>query len=115
MQEEQILFENFIDEKYKVCLDELFADKMTNSGTLINTFKLDSMANGTSTVEATLKFLKENAPEFIRFLIKKHSGADTVNKRIQDDPDFIKLEFLEFVEYERILRLQYFQEAILEK
>lgn len=136
MQEEHVLFESLIDEKYKSCLDELFGtpaispsptggdgvNGTSNGGT---TFKLDSSSpssssssngsNSSSSLESTIKFLNENAPEYIQFLIKKHGGPDALNKRIQDDSDFIKLEFLEFVEYERIIRLQYFQEAILEK
>lgn len=140
MQEEQVLFESLIDEKYKSCLDELFGPPTISPSALIDaqtqataqgssatssattTFKLDSSSPSSSnspssgsSVDATLKFLNENAPEFIQFLVKKHGGWEVVNKRIQDDPDFIKLEFLEFVEYERIIRLQYFQEAILEK
>jgi hypothetical protein len=137
MQDENVLFERLIDEKYKSCLDELFAQSaasMTSEpSSAVNgastTFKLDSSSPSTScasssdsssggagpnsTIDATLKFLNENAPEFIQFLVKKHANA--VYKRIHDDPDFIKFEFLEFVEYERIIRLQYFQEAILEK
>jgi hypothetical protein len=150
MQEESILFQNLIDEKYKTCLDEVFSEKNLAQG-----FKLDSSSSpslasstsslssatatncsvgggcgtaasssGTNTAGATgisesmenlLKFLNDNAPEFMRFLIKKYAGAQIVNKRIQDDENFIRVEFLEFIEYERIIRLQYFQEAILEK
>lgn len=143
MQEENILFQSFIDEKYKLCLDELFGDKTLNQ----TTFKLDSSSSSSlasstcssltnttmtncpggppsvgaavtsifDTNDSTLKFLNEHAPEFIKFLIKKHDRAQNVAKRIEDDPEFIKIEFLEFIEYERIIRLQYFQEAILEK
>lgn len=38
-----------------------------------------------------------------------------IEKNAQDDGEFLKNEFQEFIEYERIIRFQYFQEAILEK
>lgn len=135
LQDDNILFEDIIDEKYRFCLDELFNDNAQS------TFKFDSSSSSSPTVsslvsstssslsnatttsntlvnnsnESTFRLLTENAPEFLRFLYKKHNDKTTIDRRLHDDPDFIRQEFLEFIEYERIIRLIFFQEAILEK
>jgi len=65
--------------------------------------------------------LVETSPaEFVEFLFKKFSddsqkSKEKIERKIQEEADFIEQEFQEFIERKRIFRLQYFQEAILEK
>ena len=46
---------------------------------------------------------------------KKYTCKDFVFRRFEEEADFFIKEWYEFIESERIARLQYFQEAILEK
>ncbi|CAF0810999.1 unnamed protein product [Brachionus calyciflorus] len=128
---ETALFQEILDERYKDCLEELFSDKYNS------TFKLESSSSSSSesfnssacssltTTTATnnlatraekmLEYLTDKSPEFLAFLNKKYENKKNLDRRLKEDAEFIRQEFFDFVEYERIIRLIYFQEAILEK
>lgn len=61
-----------------------------------------------------IDFLNRSEPKFEEFLLRKFITQENVKLKMRE-LDFVKTEFLEFIEYERTIRLQYFQEAILEK
>lgn len=121
------LFQDIIDEKYLAILEELFSDKYnvwfksdSNSSSSSESYTADSYSSSLSTttptrVEKMLEFIRENSPEFLAFMNKKHENTKNLDQRLHEDVEFIRQEFFDFVEYERIIRLIYFQEAILEK
>lgn len=61
-----------------------------------------------------IEYLNENYPEFLLFLYQKYDNREDLERKLAD-VDFIRTEIFDFVEYERIIRLISFQEAILEK
>jgi hypothetical protein len=91
LQEEMILFENFVEKKYYK-LDD-------NNNLLLNSSEI----------------LSSMDCDFIDFLKLKYNNDSTVSEKLQDLQQLMEQDFQEFIERERILRLQYFQEAILEK
>ena len=107
LQEDKVLFESLIDDKYKsINFNDIFA--LSSSTTLQNT--------NTKQHNITFKYLSENYKEFVDFmLISKKISRDVVEKRVEQEVEFVSQELHEFIESERILYLQYFQEAILEK
>lgn len=119
IQNEKILFENHIDKVYKLRYDLGCA-----SGSHGN-FRMEGSMSLFSEASSIVDQLVENNPEFMEFLFDKHEKSkglgkelkvrELIEKKIQDDPEFIEHEFQEFIEHKRIFRLQYFQEAILEK
>lgn len=136
--DESFLFENYIEQKYKSCFDEVFSEKYVikedeTKGKMIEDDNDDeskeSSAGASSSLElkrtatfdngevervnqALIEFLNKNEPKFEEFLTRKFQ--ENVKQKMRE-LDFVKLEFLEFIEFERAIRLQYFQEAILEK
>lgn len=104
IQNENVLFESLIDDRYKFNLNDICA--LTSSSTCA------TMNNG---AVLTYKFLAENYKEFIEYLLKKYVTKELIEKRLEEEIDFCKQELHEFIESERINYLQFFQEAILEK
>ncbi len=119
IQNEKVLFENYIDKVYQLKYDKFDNEK--------GDFKAAAKISGGSEEAATFSVidkLVENNPEFMEFLFKKWEKnlnsrenvvREIVERKIDEDGDFIEQEFQEFIEHKRIFRLQYFQEAILEK
>ncbi len=120
IQNEKVLFENYIDKVYTL--------KYSREKNERSEFGLVSgMSSGGLDEAASLSVvdqLVENNPEFMEFVFRKYemsvSGQEKVarkivERKIDDDVEFIEQEFQEFIEHKRIFRLQYFQEAILEK
>ena len=91
LQDEKILFENHIEKKY---------------------FKLDSENN---LLVNSQEILNSPDEEFVEFLMLKYNNESTVLHKQQDIQQLFEQDFQEFIERDRILRLQYFQEAILER
>ena len=88
LQDEKILFENYIEKKYF---------KYENDNLLLK-----------------LNELFDDKNEFMEYLKLKYQN-DTLMQKLEDKHMLIEQDFQEFIERERILRLQYFQEAILER
>ena len=91
LQEETILFENFVEKKY---------------------YKLDDKNN---LLLNSSEVLSSMDCDFIDFLKLKYNDDKIVSQKLQDIQQLMEQDFQEFIERERILRLQYFQEAILER
>lgn len=116
-----VLFQDIIDQKYSTCFEELFSEKYSSSPNLSSSGSIsDSSTNGSPSItnstkaELMMDYLNENYPEFLFFLFQKHDNREDLDRKLTDT-DFIRSEILDFVEYERIIRLISFQEAILEK
>ncbi len=89
LQDEKILFENYIEKKYF---------KYDNQKLLLDSNDL----------------LYKNDGEFREFLHLKYKD-DVLVQKLLDKQQLIEQDFQEFIERERTLRLQYYQEAILER
>lgn len=117
IQNERVLFENSIDKVHKLY--------NYDAETIDSDFKLDSgMSVGSLTPVSIVEQLEESNAEFMEFVFRKcvekkicsSEGVRLyVERKIQNEPEFIEQEFQEFIEWKRILRIQNFQEAILEK
>jgi hypothetical protein len=142
---EKIIFENYIRDKYKVCFDELakcasaessmsvststcsspaeaatahsesFSSMNSHAAVSIeSTTPTDVAASGAAQLNATLmKVLCEHCVKFDEFASRKQL-AEKKSVDFERVGSVAEL-FDEFIEYERIIRLQFFQEAILEK
>jgi hypothetical protein len=123
MNNEKYLFESYIDSKYKL------------EKSLQEHFPVVSVSTASNFVDDLL----ETNAEFMDFLFNKYSNSNSSNnnnnnnnsnastttttlkirekieRKLQDESDFVEQEFQEFIERKRIARLQNFQEAILEK
>jgi hypothetical protein len=113
-QNELLLFESYIDQKYKLDYSLLMTtDNLSNNES--------SYFSSSLPASVLVDQLVETSPaEFVDFLFKKFSddsqkSREKIERKIQEEADFVEQEFQEFIERKRIFRLQYFQEAILEK
>ena len=110
------MFENFVDKECKL-LNWDMPRGFSNEAD----FKLEDMEAKPD--GSIVEKLLDSNPEFMEFLFKKHIEKNQSNERIREkierkiheESEFIEQEFQEFIERKRIFRLQYFQEAILEK
>jgi hypothetical protein len=134
---EKIIFENYIRKKYKLCFDELekYADALAliSNASISSSPQSESLSSSvpiSASLESTtntivrdmssdvklndnlMRALFEHSSKFEEFVRKK--GISSERKELERC-GFVAQLFVEFIEYERIIRLQYFQEAILEK
>jgi hypothetical protein len=149
MSNEKIIFENYIQHKYRVCFDELERyvsaesamsispasgsppQSETGSSSLPSATSVDSAHTGETVLggghdvnmstraaklnNGLMRFLCEHAPKFEEFVGKKFA-AEAADREIgYERSGFVSELFAEFIEFERIIRLQIFQESILEK
>ena len=112
---ESVLFENFIETKYKLKYATLDTKEEEAKET---SFEYSSSVSSASTAISleSLDELIENNKEFMTYVLRKFNNDKyKVRMRISEERDFIEDEFHMFLEYKRIFRLMYFQEACLEK
>jgi hypothetical protein len=77
--------------------------------------KLDENSNSLNNF---LTFIEKNGHSsevFLNYLRKKFIDINLISKRAQDESEFLKLEFQEYIEKKRMRHLQYLQEVILER
>lgn len=80
--------------------------------------KLDDNFDISNSLNKFLTFIEKNGHSsevFLNHLRKKFVDINSISKRAQDESDFLKSEFQEYIEKKRMRHLQYLQEVILEK
>lgn len=121
LQNESSLFENIIESKYKFpggagknssCSSGESPSSVLTTVAAADSSTAPSLSLNTS-ISNNKSFYVDNNAEFRQYLEKKY--PDVPMEQLVEEGEFVEREFKDFVERERIMRLQYFQEAILEK
>jgi hypothetical protein len=80
--------------------------------------KLDDNSDVSNSLNNFLTFIEKNGHSsevFLNHLRKKFIDINLISKRAQDETEFLKLEFQDYIEKKRMRHLQYVQEVILER